>query len=73
MSTFYTCVDRYSNDILFRGYKDGKPISERIEYKPTMYIPGKAESPYKTLEGKPVEPVNPGTMRDTRNFIDEYK
>ena len=73
MSTFYTCVDRYSNDILFRGYKDGKPISERIQYKPTMYIPGKADSPYKTLEGKSVEPVNPGTMRDTRNFIDEYK
>ena len=73
MSTFYTCVDRYSNDILFRGYKDGKPISERIEYKPTMYIPGQSDSPYKTLEGKPVEPVNPGTMRDTRNFIDEYK
>lgn len=73
MTTFYTCVDRYSNDILFRGYKDGKPIRERIQYKPTMYIPARGESEYKTLEGKPVEPVNPGTMRDTRNFIDEYK
>ena len=73
MATFYTCVDRYSNDILFRGYKDGQPIKERIQYKPTMYIPGRTDSPYKTLEGRPVEPVNPGTMRDTRNFIDEYK
>jgi DNA polymerase elongation subunit (family B) len=73
MATFYTCVDRYSNDILFRGYKDGEPIRERIQYKPTMYIPGRGDSPYKTLEGRPVEPVNPGTMRETRNFIDEYK
>jgi DNA polymerase elongation subunit (family B) len=73
MATFYTCVDRYSNDILFRGYKDGQPIKERIQYKPTMYIPGRGDSQYKTLEGRPVEPVNPGTMRETRNFIDEYK
>jgi hypothetical protein len=41
MSTFYTCVDRYSNDILFRGYKNGKAIKERIKYKPTFYVPGK--------------------------------
>jgi len=74
MSTFYTCVDRFSNDILFRGYKNGQPISERIEFKPTIYIPGNnSTSNLKTLEGKPVEPVNPGTMRDTRSFIDEYK
>ena len=73
MSTFYTCVDRFSNDILFRGYKNGQPISERIQFKPTVYIPGSSDSNLKTLEGRPVEPVNPGTMRETRNFIDEYK
>ena len=73
MSTFYTCVDRYSNDILFRGYKNGKPIKDRIKYKPTFYVPGNSESTFKTLEGKPVEPIMPGTMRDCRQFLDEYK
>ena len=73
MTTFYTCVDRYSNDILFRGYKDGQPIRERIQYKPTLYVPGNSNSKFRTLEGRPVDSVNPGTMRDCRQFIDEYK
>ena len=72
MSTFYTCVDRYSNDILFRGYKNGKPIKDRIRYNPTFYVPGN-NSKFKTLDGKSVEPIMPGTMRDCRQFLDEYK
>ena len=73
MSTFYTCVDRYSNDILFRGYKNGKPIKERISYNPTLYIPGNSNSKFKTLEGRPVDSINPGTMKDCRQFLDTYK
>jgi len=73
MSTFYTCVDRYSNDILFRGYKNGVPIRERIPYRPTLYVPGTSKSKFRTLEGRPVDAVQPGTMRDCRQFLDEYK
>ena len=30
------------------------------------------ENKYKTLDGLPVEPVEPGTVRDCREFIKKY-
>lgn len=72
MSTFYTSVERYMNDILFRGYKNGKSIKERIKYRPTLYVPSNEETAYKTLSGKYVGEVQPGTMKDCREFIARY-
>lgn len=72
MSTFYTSVERYMNDILFRGYKNGKSIKERIKYRPTLYITSNEETSYKTLAGKNAGEVQPGTMKDCREFISRY-
>lgn len=35
---FYTSVERFGNNILYRGYKDGKRVAHKIPYKPTLYI-----------------------------------
>src|SRR6056300_388357 len=72
MATFYTSVDNIGNDILFCGYKNGKRIRERIAYKPTFYVPTNKKSNLKTLEGAPVEAVNPGSIKDCRDFIRDY-
>jgi len=72
MATFYTSVDNIGNDILFCGYKNGKRIRERIPYKPTLYLHSNQKTEFKTLEGRYVESVNPGTIKDTREFIREY-
>jgi len=40
--SFYTNVHRLGNNILFRGISnDGQRFKDRVEYKPTLYIPTK--------------------------------
>jgi DNA polymerase elongation subunit (family B) len=72
---FYTNVAQYGNKILVRGYDDkGRPQKLRIDFQPTLYVTGrKCEEPWVTLDGKRVCPIQPGTMRDTREFIERYK
>lgn len=72
MSTFYTCVDVIGNDILFCGYKNGKRIREKIPYKPTFFIASNKPSEFKTLDDTYVGPVNPGSMKDCRDFVKQY-
>ena len=72
--SFYTNVSTVGNYILFRGIsKDGRRFKDRIEYHPTLYIPTKEETKFRTLEGDPVGEIQPGTMRDCREFIAKYK
>ena len=49
---FYTNVNRMGNDILVRGYKNGKRIKGRVEYKPTLFIPTKEPTQYRTIDGR---------------------
>ena len=60
--------------MLVRGYENGKHFSDRQEFRPTFYVPtkGKKRSKWKTLDGVPVEPIKPGTIRDCREFVDKY-
>ena len=62
------------NNILFRGISnDGKRFRDRIEYHPTLYIPTKEESKFRTLEGNTVGEIQPGTMKECREFIRKYR
>ena len=72
--SFYTNVQTIGNSILFRGVSnDGKRFKDRIEYHPTLYIPTKEETKFKTLQGEPVGEIRPGTMKECREFIAKYK
>ena len=71
--SFYTNVAALGNNILFRGVSDdGKRFKDRIEYHPTLYIPTKEETKFRTLEGKPVGAIQPGTMKECKDFISKY-
>ncbi len=69
---FYTNVFQIGNDILIRGYENGKHFSDRQKFQPTLFVPTKRKSKWRTLDNLPVEPVKPGTIRDCREFIDKY-
>jgi DNA polymerase elongation subunit (family B) len=69
---FYTNVQLIGNQFLVRGYENGKRFEIRDEFYPTLFVKTKKESKYKTLEGVPVEPVKPGTVRDCRDFYNKY-
>jgi DNA polymerase elongation subunit (family B) len=71
--SFYTNVATSKNDILLRGYEDGKPVLRRIPYKPYLFIPSKKETEYQTLEGRPVGKIDFDSMREARDFLRSYE
>ena len=73
MSNFYTNISRRGNKILCRAIYDGEPKKFEVDFQPTLFVPTQKSTKWKTLEGKSVESVNPGTMSDCQEFIEKYK
>ena len=69
---FYTNIQMVGNQILVRGYENGQRYTHRDVYNPTLFVSSKKKSKYRTLSGEYVEPVKPGTIRETRDFISKY-
>ena len=70
---FYTNVFQIGNNMLVRGYDNGRHFEDRVEFRPTFFVPSKRKrSKWKTLDGQLVDPVKPGTIKDCREFIDKY-
>jgi len=69
---FYTNVQLIGNQFLVRGYENGKSFETRDEFIPTLFVKSKKESKYKTLSGESVEPIQPGYVRDCREFYKKY-
>ena len=69
---FYTNVQVVGNNFLVRGYENGRSVIFKEEYSPTLFVKSNRETKYKTLEGENVEPIQPGTVRDCREFYKKY-
>ena len=69
---FYTNVQLIGNQFLVRGVDNGKRFETRDEFFPTLFVKTKKDSKYRTLGGEAVEPINPGTVRDCREFYKKY-
>jgi DNA polymerase elongation subunit (family B) len=69
---FYTNVQLIGNQFLVRGVQNGKRFETRDEFFPTLYVKTKKDSKYRTLSGELVEPINPGTVKDCREFYKKY-
>jgi DNA polymerase elongation subunit (family B) len=70
---FYTNVVLVGNEILSRGFSNGKHYKNREEFYPTLYVQSNKNTKFKTLEGNFVEEIKPGTIRETREFINKYE
>jgi len=68
---FYTNVSRYGNMLLYRGIENGKRVQKKIKYKPTLFVGTNKATQWKSLDGKPVAPVQFESMRDAKNWIQE--
>jgi DNA polymerase elongation subunit (family B) len=47
-------------------------IKLKIAYKPTLYLPSKKETKFKTLQGESLEPKKFETIREARDFVKRY-
>ena len=71
---FYTNVSRLGDNILYRGFENGKRIEERVPFQPVLFVESKnSTGKYKTLQGVSVEPVQLDSMREAKQFLERYK
>ena len=70
---FYTSINRIGNTLCYRGYEDGRRVSYRVPFKPTLFVnTNNPNAEWKTLEGKPLEPMQFDSMREASDFMDRY-
>jgi DNA polymerase elongation subunit (family B) len=70
---FYTNVQMVGDHFLVRGYEDGRHFMTREKFNPTLFVPSQKKTEYQTLSGEYVESVQPGSVRDCREFIKKYE
>ena len=71
---FYTHVFPFGDKMFVRGYENGKPFQRKIDFYPTLYVPSKKDgSSWHTLDGRVVDEVKPGTVKETREFVKRYE
>ncbi len=73
MNEFYTNVAKRGNKMLVRGYRDGKRFSGRVPFSPTLYLPTKEDTKYKTIHGDPVAPKKFANNGDMWEFVRKYR
>jgi DNA polymerase elongation subunit (family B) len=74
----YTNVGVRGNRIMYRGYRNEGGRRRRVQvadpsFRPTLFVKATKSSEWKTLDGVCLEPVQPGTILDCREFVDQYK
>lgn len=69
---FYTNVKTYGNRILVRGIDKGARFKTREDFKPTLFLKSNNKTKYKTLNGEYVEPIQPGSIKDCKEFYNKY-
>ena len=72
MTKFYTNVQCFGNNILYRGVVDGKRIKDKIEYSPSLYLPSKKITNFTTLEGDYLDQKIFGNTKAARDFIKQF-
>jgi len=70
---FYTNVQMVGDHFLVRGYENGNHFMTREKFYPTLFIPSNKKTKYQTLNGEYVESVQPGTVRECREFVKKYE
>ena len=69
---FYTNVEQAGNRILVRGYEGGQAFEDKVMFNPTLYLPAKEYTGWKTLEGKPVSPMKQQSISHARETVKKF-
>tara|TARA_B100000945_G_scaffold66739_2_gene50096 strand:- start:586 stop:3084 length:2499 start_codon:yes stop_codon:yes gene_type:complete len=70
---YYTNVQMIGNEFLVRGYENGKSFVTRETFSPKLYVPSRIKTDWKTLDGKYVAEIEPGGVRECREFIRDHQ
>jgi DNA polymerase elongation subunit (family B) len=71
---FYTNVAAEGNNIIVRGFNDGRRFAEKVQYQPSLYTRSKnITGPFKTVKGEPVERQQFKSIGDARRYAKLYE
>ena len=73
MKTFYTNVQVYGSKILYRGVDNGRKVRLKADYHPTLFVSSPKPTKFTTVTGEYVSEINPGTIRECRDFVKQYE
>ena len=72
--TFYTNVQNWAGKIYYRGIdSSGRHFKRKVDYNPTLYVPSPKQTNFKTLDGDYVSPIECGSIKEARDFINKYE
>jgi DNA polymerase elongation subunit (family B) len=71
-SSFYTNVQCFGSNILYRGIENGKRVKQRIEYSPSLFLPSKRITNFTTLTGDYLDQKVFGTTKEARDYIKQF-
>ena len=69
--SFYTNVLQYGNSLLVRYVEDGKRLTKRVKYQPTLFdlVNTREKTGYSTLDGRAVLPHKFDSIREAKDWI----
>ena len=69
--SFYTNVLQYGNSLLVRYVEDGKRLTKRVKYEPTLFdlVTTGEKTGYTTLDGRAVLPKQHNSIREAKDWI----
>ena len=70
---FYTNVYGRGNYVYFRGIKDGKRVSQKIPFQPSLFVRSGKESKYKSLKGENLERIKFSSINEAKDFVKQYR
>ena len=75
MTKFYTSAIQYGNNILARGYDNGREIKLKVPFAPTLYLKATKDSTSstKTVYGELVDPVEFADINEAKDFVKRYQ
>ena len=70
---FYTHIAQWGNQLLVRAVENGVRSNYKVKYEPTLYVPVKKETGWKTLDGKNVSPMKFLNIKEAKEFVEQYE
>ena len=73
MSNFYTNVQSFGGNILYRGIQNGKKIKTKVEYTPSLFLPSKKITSFTSLEGDYLDEKKFQNIKAARDYIKQFE
>lgn len=74
MPKFYFNVSQLGDNIYVRENNSNGEVKFKNKFQPRLFIPSnKSHKKFKSIKGRPLEEINPGSIYECKDFLKEYK